>query len=219
MMNEKHLSRLQNLEHRQSVTDDLVSNLRERIKELDCLYAISHIVNSPGISLDDLIREVAKIIPSSMQYPERTSARLLINGAEYRSDPFVETEKLITRPVQMFGKPTGRIEVFLAPPPDDPDADFPHEEQRLLSAVAERMGKILERYHATELIRTLPAAEILDDSDGFPTFFDAREKLESLYLTRLLDHVRYNKAEAARISGLSRGYLYKLLKKHGLLTD
>ena len=50
---------------------------------------------------------------------------------------------------------------------------------------------------------------------SLPTYREYRDSTERSYLESLLRQTP-NKAEAARLSGLSRGHLYQLLKKHGL---
>jgi two-component system NtrC family response regulator len=56
--------------------------------------------------------------------------------------------------------------------------------------------------------------------DGFPTFYEAREKalveMERGYLESLMVRTHRDIALALRASGLSRSRLYSLLKKHGL---
>jgi two-component system NtrC family response regulator len=49
----------------------------------------------------------------------------------------------------------------------------------------------------------------------YQSFREFRETTDKSYLKGLLDHSS-TVTEAARISGLSRGHLYQLLKKHGL---
>ena len=54
--------------------------LRERIKELNCLYAIAQLADRCGNSLDELLNGVVRIIPPSWQYPEATCARITFNS-------------------------------------------------------------------------------------------------------------------------------------------
>jgi len=59
------------------------------------------------------------------------------------------------------------------------------------------------------------AAVLAPQAQGYPPFREYRDATEKSYLKGLLDHAP-SVTEAARISGLSRGHLYQLLKKHGL---
>ncbi len=63
-----------------------------------------------------------------------------------------------------------------------------------------------------------PAAATLaamERKQAYPLFRDFREATEKSYLKGLLEQTA-SMTEAARLSGLSRGHLYQLLKKHGL---
>jgi len=60
-------------------------NLKERIKEINCLYGISKILEQTGLPLETTFQQVVDLIPSSWQYPEITCAQLLINDHGYRT--------------------------------------------------------------------------------------------------------------------------------------
>ncbi|KKK69663.1 hypothetical protein LCGC14_2931790, partial [marine sediment metagenome] len=52
--------------------------LGERVKELNCLYGISEAVDRCGDLLDELLQQVADVLPGSWQYPEITCARITV---------------------------------------------------------------------------------------------------------------------------------------------
>ena len=62
--------------------------LRERIKELNCLYGISQLAERNLYSLDTLLQELVNFLPHSWQYPEVTCARILFKGKTYTSYRF-----------------------------------------------------------------------------------------------------------------------------------
>ncbi len=57
--------------------------LGERVKELNCLYGLSILVERPGITLRELLQGTVELIPASWQYPEITWARLIIEDEQY----------------------------------------------------------------------------------------------------------------------------------------
>ncbi|GAI51683.1 unnamed protein product, partial [marine sediment metagenome] len=67
-------------------------DLRERVKELQCLYDIAYIVEGPGITLDELCQGVVNLLPASWQYPEIACARVTLGHKEFMSDNFKTTE-------------------------------------------------------------------------------------------------------------------------------
>jgi DNA-binding CsgD family transcriptional regulator len=62
--------------------------LRERIKELNCLYGISQLAEQNPYSLDDLLQDLVNFLPYSWQYPEITAARIIFNNKTYASGNF-----------------------------------------------------------------------------------------------------------------------------------
>ncbi|MDD1750661.1 MAG: PAS domain S-box protein, partial [Methanothrix sp.] len=48
--------------------------LRERIKELNCLYGISSLLELPGISLDEILKRTVMLIPPAFHFPEIAGA-------------------------------------------------------------------------------------------------------------------------------------------------
>ena len=65
--------------------------LRERIKELNCLYGITRLAESGPDSLEEFLRRVANILPPSWQYPEITCARITFDGTVYKTGNFKST--------------------------------------------------------------------------------------------------------------------------------
>ena len=64
----------------------LVSNkLRDRIKELNCLYDISSLRDGTNFSLDDVLQAIIDFIPTAIQYPEITCARIKFDRYEFRN--------------------------------------------------------------------------------------------------------------------------------------
>ena len=63
--------------------------LRERIKELECLYGISKIaVEQRDLQLDGIINNILKLLPPAWQYPDITVARIVIDENSYTTSDF-----------------------------------------------------------------------------------------------------------------------------------
>ncbi len=120
--------------------------LKERIKELDCLYNIAEIVEEPDISLDGILQKTAEIIPHSWLYPEVTVCRITLDDKEFRSSQFKTTKWKQSSTLKVHGRKAGAIEIFLIEEkPDIYEGPFLHEERKLIDAIAERLGRIIER--------------------------------------------------------------------------
>ncbi|WP_292520613.1 PAS domain-containing protein [Methanoculleus sp.] len=123
--------------------------LKKRMDELRCLYTITHLVETPGMTLDGLLQAVAGTLPSGWLYPENTAVRIRVDDREYRWGDPGETPWKQSSPIIVCGEQLGEVEVsYLAEAPEAGEEPFLPEEQMLLDAVAERLGRIIERLRA-----------------------------------------------------------------------
>jgi DNA-binding CsgD family transcriptional regulator len=123
--------------------------LRERIKELNCLYGVSQLAERYLYSLDELLQELVNFLPYSWQYPEITCARVLFKGKTFTSDRFKVTNWRQSSRIYMYHEAVGECDIFYleeCPPYDE--GPFLKEERALLDAVAEQIGTIATRISA-----------------------------------------------------------------------
>jgi DNA-binding NarL/FixJ family response regulator len=123
--------------------------LRERIKELNCLYGISQLAERHLQSLDGLLKELVTFLPWSWQYPEVTCARILFKGRTYTSEKFKVTDWRQASQIYMYHEAVGEVSIFYLEEcePED-EGPFLKEERSLLDAVAEQIGTIATRVTA-----------------------------------------------------------------------
>jgi DNA-binding CsgD family transcriptional regulator len=123
--------------------------LRERIKELNCLYGVSQLAERYLYSLDELLQELVNFLPYSWQYPEITCARVLFKGKTFTSDRFKVTNWRQSSRIYMYHEAVGECDIFYLEecPPSD-EGPFLKEERALLDAVAEQIGTIATRISA-----------------------------------------------------------------------
>ncbi len=125
--------------------DRKVSELNERVKELNCLFKISKIRDTPGISLEEILQAVVDTLPPSWQYPDIACSRIIFNGKEYKSKNFKETGWKQCADIMAGNKPAGTAGVYYSKGmPERDEGPFLKEERSLINAVAERVGKIIE---------------------------------------------------------------------------
>jgi DNA-binding CsgD family transcriptional regulator len=119
----------------------LIIALRERIKELNCLYGISQLAERYSDSIEDLLKELVKFLPLSWQYPEITCARIVFKGESYKSKKFKVTKWRQTSRIFIYDEPVGEVAIFYLEerPPED-EGPFLKEERALLDALADRIG-------------------------------------------------------------------------------
>ena len=129
--------------------------LGERIKELNCLYTISAMVEVPGITLPKILQGTVEIIPPSWQYPEITGARLILGDEEYHTGNYTEfCAWKQTADIKVRNHPVGLVEVgYLEARPASDEGPFLKEERNLIDAIARRLGRITERIQAEDALQ------------------------------------------------------------------
>ena len=121
-------------------------DLGERVKELNCLYGISHLFVEEDISFDKIMQEAVNLIPASWQYPEICCGRIAIYDKAFSTDQFRTSPWKQEKEILVDGKPEGLVEVYyLEEKPDIFEGPFLNEEHKLLNAFADLLGRIAER--------------------------------------------------------------------------
>jgi PAS domain S-box-containing protein len=187
------LAAVQDITERRRVEEKLVAehealqarshDLRERVKELNCLFGISDLVATPNLSLPEMLKGAVELIPSALQYPEIACARLVVNAADATKAAGAigatgagevyefETEGFRTTPWRLSynivvpenqeneqevsdAKPLGVLEVcYLEARPSEDGGPFIQEERDLLAAIAEHLGQTIERKRAERALQ------------------------------------------------------------------
>jgi len=123
-----------------------IAQLTERNKEMNCLYAISRIIEQQNMPLGDTLQQIVSTLPTAWQHPRSTCARIVLHDMTFLTDPFEETRWGLTFPLLVSGQRVGQLDVYRRSAEDDGDEPvFLKEENELLEAVAGRLGKTIER--------------------------------------------------------------------------
>lgn len=128
--------------------------LRERVKELRCLYGIAKLVERHEPNLDAILQGAVELLPPSWQYPEMTCARIVFEEKEYSSPGFKETGYMQSADIIITGRKAGVVEVCYTRkmPPED-EGPFLHEERALIDAVVDRLGRTAKRMRMEDELR------------------------------------------------------------------
>jgi two-component system, NtrC family, sensor kinase len=125
--------------------------LRERVKELTCLYGICQIAAKPNKSLDEVLQDVVELFPPAWQYPEITCGRITVDDREYVTPGFRDGPHCQAADLIVSGSNAGRIEVIYTE--DRPELDegpFLAEERNLINAVARHVAMLIARLRVEE---------------------------------------------------------------------
>ncbi|MCP4757074.1 MAG: LuxR family transcriptional regulator [Proteobacteria bacterium] len=124
-------------------------SLRERVKELNCLYRIAELVDRHEDSIEKVLQGVVDLLSASWQYPELTCARIIVKDREYKISRFKKTKWKQTAEILEEKEPIGTVEVYyLVEMPELDEGPFLKEERLLINAVAEQVGRAVERINA-----------------------------------------------------------------------
>ena len=128
------------------VQSEIELALRERVKELDCLYTISKLREMHFNDPERFLQEVVGCLPRSWQYSEQASARIVYAGQSYVTEPFATSGWRMDAEIVQKGKGVGMVEVFYAKvgPEMGEDGPWLPEEYALIEAVAEQVGNVLK---------------------------------------------------------------------------
>ncbi|RDK89177.1 sensor histidine kinase [Marinirhabdus gelatinilytica] len=137
------------------------ATLKERIKELTCLYEISSIiVNADVGQMQETFKAIALSLKKGFQFPEQTEISITASIASFNTGAVNELLHLSSK-IQIFNVSDGAIIASL----QDDKSSFLKEEQQLLDSVALKIGNLLERIeiqqNETSLKRQMERADRL----------------------------------------------------------
>ncbi len=132
----------------------LLHNLSVRIKELNCLFSLSNLVEKPGVQFDEILHVMVEVMRISWQYPDISCSRIIYNEREYRSKNFKITKWRQTADIFVDNEKLGIVEVYYTKKmPDIYEGPFMEEERALIDAVASRLGRYVERENAYDNLK------------------------------------------------------------------
>jgi PAS domain S-box-containing protein len=153
----------------------LAHDNNERMKELNCLYGISNIVETPGISLDEMLEKTVSLIPAGWQYPDIACARIIFEGKEYKTDNFKPSKWTQSADITLQGQKAGTVDVgYMEQRPQSNEGPFLEEKRDLIDAIGERLGKMAERFKAEEVLRE-KSALLVKVINSVPDFIFAKD--------------------------------------------
>ena len=128
--------------------------LKERIKELNCFFGISAVMELPDITLDEILKKIVMLLPPAWQFPEITEACIVLEGKTFQTGNFKKTSWMLARDIIVNGNPVGQVMICcLEELPANYEDPFMIEERHLLNAITERLGHIIERKRAEKTLK------------------------------------------------------------------
>jgi len=125
----------------------LVEELKERAKELNCLYAVQEALSKPGLNTDDALTKIIEVIASGWQFPEICVSRIRIGEKVYQSSGFQETKWSLHSDIIVQDQKRGKISIFYTEEkPEEDEGPFLLEERRLINTLLhKRLQDVFEK--------------------------------------------------------------------------
>ncbi len=130
-------------------------NLKERVKDLNCLYEISKLIENPKISVGEIIQGTLELIPHAWQFPDIICARIKYGNSEYKTEHFKLTEWKFSNYFRINGNILELEVLYLE------DKPFLAEEVSLLKDIGHRLKILIEQKEAEQ--------KIIDSEEKFRT--------------------------------------------------
>ena len=113
--------------------DKLVNELKERAKELNCLYKVQELLNDRKKTVDDVLRGIIEVLPPGWQYPEICQAKIEYQNLSYKSDHYQETPWVLNSDIVIQNEIVGMISVcYTEERPLIDEGPFLKEERKLV---------------------------------------------------------------------------------------
>lgn len=113
----------------------VLTRLKEREKELQCIYEISEILNDSLLPIEKLLASLLKVIPIGWQYPGICNVQISYENMIVQSEGFVETDWMQQADLVIDNNISGKIKICYSS-----NSQFLPEEQKLLQSISEMIG-------------------------------------------------------------------------------
>lgn len=125
--------------------------LRERIKEMTCLYGIAKAAGRAGASIRELVAESAELLRRACLYESMAATRIEVDEYGYSTEGFRETPYMLTSDIVIEGRKRGTISlVYIEETPELDEGPFLAEERKLIDAVAGELALVVDARRVQE---------------------------------------------------------------------
>ncbi len=138
----------------------ILDNLKERAKELDCLYKVDEILNNQRLSLPEIFQQIALVMPSGWQFPEWCKVMITYENRSYNTPGFVSSQWTDSAPIKVGGKIVGQIQVvYTAKVPRSDEGYFLEKERKLVRTISDRIGQTVQHRFMEQVIQEWNASK------------------------------------------------------------
>ena len=119
--------------------------LRDRNKELECMFALASLFKSNEFSFDEVMNRAVQIIHHSLQFTEHTAVSLTLGDKTFLTADFMESPHMLTQEIVVSGIPSGYLKASFPGEKLPPAREFFLQEQlQFLGEVAKQLSLYVE---------------------------------------------------------------------------
>ena len=181
--------------------DHIIYELRERAKELNCLYQVQELINTPNISIEQVCNGIIQSIPPGWQYPDICKAKITINQESCQSEGFTTSPWMQHQEIIVQDIPIGKISVcYTEERPEEDEGPFLKEERKLINSIAEQLSMFLLHQRLRKVFEK--QQQIEERKPGWNVILDLLRRTDPQLLLRIsrkmVHHLVWEGVEGAR---------------------
>jgi predicted nucleotidyltransferase len=137
--------------------EEQIAKLKEREKELKCLYKMQGIIDE-DLPVEDFLQIIIKHLWGGWQYPNITRVKISFEGKVYKESGWDETEWVQYADIIVDDEVLGKIEVYYTQFKRlIIDSQFLPEEQKLLNTIATKIGNYIFKKRLNKTLELIDA--------------------------------------------------------------
>ncbi len=143
--------------------------LRERMKELRCLYRVLELTTEDSRAVDEICAEIARTLPPSLLHDADAVARVQLGEREFKSADWSEPLAALRRPIASAERSFGLIEVGYRSPHESQaggEGPFIKEELDLVVGVATHIARMIKSRRTAEHLARAERASAIGQLTG-----------------------------------------------------
>jgi len=136
---EKLQGRIKELEAMEVAHSRLEKELEQRIREVNCLYEVSRLLEEKDLSLNDIIEKTVSVLSSSLGHHANRQVRVTLENRMFDSENPSQPSAKLSCDLIIHGKNMGLLDVYYN------ESGLEEGERQLVTAVGGLLGRIIEQ--------------------------------------------------------------------------
>ena len=202
--------------------ETLVLALGERIKELRCIQAIAQLIETPGLTLAQLLQGVTERLAAGFALPEQVGVAITGAWGRFGNQPPTPRPALwLERAIHVHQTPRAQLHAWYPPEASAAGAagaSFLPEDEALLDNVVQQIGGAIERMQAAEKVQRLSNLyEMLSATNHAVAHSNNQDTLLANLYEALLTHGKFPMMFIALTE--TGGFPLHLHRSHGIPAE